>query len=273
MKFFSGLLLAAAVADAYYTFPRLVVNGKPEDKDWSVTRSTKNPRSKQGIENENPTSNDIRCYSSRTAANIATVLAGSTIHYVSTQQINHPGLTHYYLAKVPARSSVTKWDGSGAAWLKIATTMPTIDKNKQLTWPGQNAYTAVNATIPTGTPSGEYLLRVEHVPLHMAMQANKAQFCLSCSQISITSGGNSTPGPLVSQPGLYKRSDPSIQVNLGAIKPEAYRPPGSLLELSRSKHVSLFEGYFSAVAPLVGGKWRRRADRKLPSCISKPMTR
>lgn len=32
------------------TFPRLVVNGKPEDKDWASTRETKNANTKQGIE-------------------------------------------------------------------------------------------------------------------------------------------------------------------------------------------------------------------------------
>ncbi|KAK3387944.1 glycoside hydrolase [Podospora didyma] len=224
MKFLSGLLLTAAAVEAHYTFPRLVVNGKPEDKDWSVTRMTKNANTKQGI--ENPTNADIRCYASGTAANVATVPAGSTIHYVSTQQINHPGPTQYYLAKVPAGSSVTKWDGSGAVWFKIFTTMPTMDKNKQLTWPGQNLYTTVNATIPTATPSGDYLLRVEHIALHMAAQPNKAQFYLSCSQITVTGGGNGNPSPLVSFPGSYKSSDPGIQVNLNAIAPDAYRPPG-----------------------------------------------
>ncbi|KAK1761512.1 glycoside hydrolase [Echria macrotheca] len=223
MKFL-GLMLAAAAAQAHYTFPRLVVNGVPEDKDWSVTRRTKNDQSKQGI--ENPTSADIRCYTSTTAANVATVPAGSTIHYVSTQQVNHPGPTQYYLAKVPAGSSATKWDGSGAVWFKFFTTMPTMDNNKQLTWPGQNSYVTVNATIPTDVPDGEYLLRVEHIALHMAMQANKAQFYLSCSQIKITGGGNGTPGPLVSLPGAYKSTDPGILVNLNAIQASAYQPPG-----------------------------------------------
>ncbi|KAK4216529.1 glycoside hydrolase [Rhypophila decipiens] len=220
----TALLLSAAAVQAHYTFPRLVINGKPEDKDWSVTRMTKNAQSKTGI--ENPTSGDIRCYSSQTAPNVATVPAGATIHFESSQQLNHPGPTQYYLAKVPAGSSATRWDGSGAVWFKIATTTPTMDKNKQLTWPNQNTYTTVNATIPAATPSGEYLLRVEQIALHMAMQANKAQFYLACSQISITGGGNGTPGPLVSLPGAYRSNDPGILVNINAIAPTAYTPPG-----------------------------------------------
>jgi hypothetical protein len=118
------------------TFPRLVVNGQAEEKDWSATRMTKNAQSKQGV--ENPTSADIRCYSSQTAPNVATVAAGSTVHYISTQQINHPGPTQYYLAKVPAGASAKTWDGSGAIWFKIATTMPSVDGNKQMVWPGQS---------------------------------------------------------------------------------------------------------------------------------------
>ncbi|KAF2734664.1 glycoside hydrolase family 61 protein [Polyplosphaeria fusca] len=225
MKFLAGLALAVAAAQAHYTFPDLIVNGKPaQSKDWGVTRMTKNAQSKQGI--ENPTASDIRCYSSQSAGSIAEVPAGATIHYISTQQVNHPGPTQYYLAKVPSGGSASSWDGSGAVWFKIATTMPTYDARQQLTWPGQNEYKTVNITVPKATPDGEYLLRVEHIALHMAMQANKAQFYLACSQIKITGGGNGTPGPMASFPGAYKSSDPGILVNLGAIKPEQYQPPG-----------------------------------------------
>ncbi|KAI1337618.1 glycoside hydrolase [Xylariaceae sp. FL0016] len=224
MKFLVPLLLVATAARAHYTFPRLVVNGKAEASDWSVTRMTKNANSKQGI--ENPSSPDIRCYQSKNAGDISTIPAGATVHYISTQQINHPGPTLYYLAKVPAGQTAATWDGSGAVWFKIFETMPQMDTNKQLTWPGQNEYKTVNATIPTGTPDGEYLMRVEHIALHMAMQSGKAQFYLACSQVKITGGGNGTPEPLAAFPGAYKSSDPGILVNLQKIQPDAYIPPG-----------------------------------------------
>ena len=224
MKSFLSLLLLAATAQSHYTFTKLVINGKPEEAEWSVTRMTKNAQSKSGVENAN--SGDIRCYQSRNAGKIASVPAGATIHYVSSQQINHPGPTQYYLAKVPAGQSASTWDGSGAVWFKISTTMPKYDSRQQLVWPNQNEYTTAPAVIPSSVPSGEYLLRVEQIALHMAMQANKAQFYLSCSQISITGGGNGKPGPMVSLPGAYKANDPGLLVNLQAIKPEAYIPPG-----------------------------------------------
>ncbi|PVI06991.1 lytic polysaccharide monooxygenase [Periconia macrospinosa] len=228
MHFLTTLLLTATAVQAHYTFPRLVVNGKTaEDKDWSATRKTKNAESKSGI--ENPSAADIRCYQSSNAANVVTVPAGATIHYISTQQVNHPGPTQYYLAKVPSSASVTSWDGSGAVWFKISTTMPTVDQStKQMTWPAQNEYVTANATIPKSTPDGDYLLRVEHIALHMASQANKAQFYLSCTQVKISGGGSGTPGPLVSLPGAYKTNDPGILVDLNKIAqaPSTYQPPG-----------------------------------------------
>lgn len=54
--------------------------------------------------------------------------------------------------------------------------------------------------MPKATPDGDYLLRVEHIALHMASQANKAQFYLACSQIKVTGGGSGSPGPLVQIP-------------------------------------------------------------------------
>jgi len=118
------------------TFPRLVVNGKSEDKDWSATRRTKNADTKQGL--NSPTVADIRCYSSQTAPNVMEVPAGATVHWVASQQMNHPGPTQYYLAKVPEGSSATKWDGSGNVWFKFHTTTATIDVANQMTWPNQS---------------------------------------------------------------------------------------------------------------------------------------
>jgi hypothetical protein len=97
---------------------------------------TKNVDSKQGL--SSPTVADIRCYQSKNAAEVMEVPAGATVHYISTQQINHPGPTQYYLAKVPAGSSATTWDGSGVVWFKFHTTTPIIDKNQQMTWPNQS---------------------------------------------------------------------------------------------------------------------------------------
>lgn len=90
----------------------------------------------------------------------------------------------------------------------------------------QDEYKTTNATIPADTPPGDYLLRVEHIGLHMAASPNKAQFYLSCSQITVTGPGGGSPGPLAAFPGAYKTNDPGILVNLGKITPDSYVPPG-----------------------------------------------
>jgi hypothetical protein len=138
------------MANLIDTFPRLIINGKAETSDWSTTRETKNAQSKQGI--ENPTVGDIRCYQARTAPNVAQVPAGARVAYVSTQQVNHPGPTQYYLAKVPAGQSAKTWDGSGAVWFRFFTSAaPTVDGNKQLFWPGQSKSDTAADLLPCNT--------------------------------------------------------------------------------------------------------------------------
>jgi hypothetical protein len=91
---------------------------------------------------------------------------------------------------------------------------------------GLDEYKLVPVTIPKSLPDGEYLLRVEHIALHMASQQNGAQFYLACSQIKITGGGSGSPGPLVSFPGAYSGSDPGIKVDIYQMNPSSYRGPG-----------------------------------------------
>ncbi|KAI9170837.1 putative endo-beta-1,4-glucanase D [Paramyrothecium foliicola] len=231
MKLLTTLVLAVAVADAHYTFPRLVVNGQSEPSDWYATRMTKNAQSKEGV--LSPSNSDIRCYSTQRAANVLTVPAGATVSYISSQQVNHPGPTQYWIAKVPSGQSATSWDGSGAVWARLSTTTPTVDQNKQQHWPGEidklifaDLYRTVDVKIPASIANGEYLLRVEQIALHMAQQPGGAQFYLACSQIKITGGGSGTPGPLVSLPGGYSNNDPGIVVDIWGKPLDNYRGPG-----------------------------------------------
>lgn len=77
---------------------------------------------------------------------------------------------------------------------------------------------SISVTIPKNTPSGDYLLRIEHIALHGASQPNGAQFYISCAQITVTGGGNGSPGPLVAFPGAYKSTDPGITVNIYGVR-------------------------------------------------------
>ncbi|KAF3928605.1 Endoglucanase-4 [Arthrobotrys entomopaga] len=66
-------------------------------------------------------------------------------------------------------------------------------------------------TIPAALPSGEYLIRHELLALH---QANNPQFYPECAQLTVTGGGNGTPGPLVDMQKAYSGSDPSVNVDI-----------------------------------------------------------
>lgn len=41
---------------------------------------------------------------------------------------------------MPAGSDVKSWDGSGAVWFRVSTTMPSVDAQKKMSWPGQSVF-------------------------------------------------------------------------------------------------------------------------------------
>ncbi len=83
-----------------------------------------------------------------------------------------------------------------------------------------------SATIPKCIPSGDYLLRIEHIGLHVAQSKAGAQFYISCAQITVAGGGTTVPGPTVALPGAYSASDPGILININYPVPTAYVNPG-----------------------------------------------
>jgi hypothetical protein len=93
-----------------------------------------------------------------------------------------------------------------------------------LSWASLNQ-AAFPVTIPKNVPSGEYLLRIEHIALHGASALNGAQLYISCAQLSVTGGGSGTPGPLVAFPGAYKNTDAGLKVNIYGGQ-GSYTPPG-----------------------------------------------
>ena len=82
------------------------------------------------------------------------------------------------------------------------------------------------APIPAQTPSGQYLYRIEHIALHGAGTTGGAQFYIGCGQITVTGGGNGTPGPKIAFPGGYSAKDPGILINIYYPIPSNYTPPG-----------------------------------------------
>jgi hypothetical protein len=225
MKFLSVLFTAWAVkVSAHYTLPALIVGGVATDQ-WQYVRQTNN------WETNNPvtdvTTDDIRCYTSTESdtSSTATVTAGSTIGFTAPITLYHPGVLNVYMAQAPAGTDVADWDGSGEVWFRIYQITADTDGGETITFPSQNL-AQVTFPIPAETPSGQYLVRVEHIAIHVADVYGGAQFYLSCAQIEVTNGGSGTPGPLVAFPGAYTGNEPGILINIYYPIPANYTQPG-----------------------------------------------
>jgi hypothetical protein len=204
--------------DAHYVW-----HSVDQTAPWDVVRRTDNYQSQHPIMNVNDI--NFRCYSSgRTAPNTYTVQAGSQITFNSNNQLYHIGVANVYMAKAPGNA--VDFDGSGNVWFKVfeITAHPDPTGNQYPTFPS-SALNSVTFTIPKNLPSGEYLLRPEHIALHDS--SGGAQFYISCAQIRVINGGNGTPGPLVSIPGVYSGNEPGIKFNPYTYpKPTSYIQPG-----------------------------------------------
>lgn len=130
------------------------------------------------------------------------------------------------MAAVPSGSDASTFDGSGAVWFKIYEQGPEFTSSA-LVWPTNDPdATSVSFALPSALPSGQYLVRVEHIALHVAQSVGGAQFYLSCAQVEVTNGGSGTPGPLVAFPGAYSATDPGILIDVYYPVPTNYTFPG-----------------------------------------------
>ena len=173
------------------------------------------------------TSKDFTCNSgtSSTAAGTgtATVAAGSTLGFALDQAIYHPGVLNIYMAKAPGAANA--FDGSGQVWFKVKQISAVTDGGNSIKWPTDNI-SSTTFTIPKSLPSGNYLVRVEHIALHVAQSFGAAQFYISCGQVTVTGGGSGSPGPLVAIPGVYTGYEPGILININYPVPKNYTQPG-----------------------------------------------
>jgi hypothetical protein len=217
--------LACQVA-AHYTFPNLILSASPSS-DWEYVRETDNFQS-LGPETD-VTSAEFTCYDTteNLTPSTATVEAGSTIGfqaYGNPSSIYHPGVVNVYMAN--AGGDVSSFTGaSGDVWFKVYEISAVTDGGTTITFPSQNL-TSVSFTVPSELPSGQYLVRMEAIALHVAFSFGGAQFYIACAQIEVTGGGNGTPGPLVAIPGVYTGYEPGILIDIYYPIPTNYTQPG-----------------------------------------------
>ncbi|KAK4239232.1 putative endo-beta-1,4-glucanase D [Achaetomium macrosporum] len=206
------LLGAALGVSGHYTFPKVANGG-----DWEHVRKADNWQNNGFVGDVN--SPQIRCFQSSPAAapSILNTTAGSTVTYHANPNVYHPGPMQFYMARVPDGQDVKSWNGDGAVWFKVYHEQPNF--GAQLTWPN-------NVPIPRCIRSGYYLLRAEHIGLHVAQSQGGAQFYISCAQIGVTGGGSTDPPNKVAFPGAYKATDPGILININYPVPTSYKNPG-----------------------------------------------
>ncbi|PNS18477.1 hypothetical protein CAC42_6294 [Sphaceloma murrayae] len=209
----STLLLPvfAAAASAHYYFPKTSLNGVVSS-DWQYIRQTDNsvaPDQSSGPVKDLQ-SNQMSCYQKTVtgAPQVLTVPAGSKISVQSSADMGHIGPLMWFMARVPDGQDVKTWDPAGKqVWFKIAQTGHTGSYNPVFTAGG----TVQTTTIPAAVPNGNYLLRFEHLALHVA---NAPQPYIACAQIQVTGGGSGRPSPLAAFPGAYKPGDDSVFGNI-----------------------------------------------------------
>ncbi|KDR80003.1 hypothetical protein GALMADRAFT_136572 [Galerina marginata CBS 339.88] len=218
----STVLSLATLVSSHYTFPDLIVNGASTG-DWVNIRKTNNFNTQAPV--TDVTSPDIRCYTSQTGAtaSTATIAAGSKLAIGADQSLYHAGVVNVYMAKAPG--NVSTWDGSGSVWFKVFQMPAVTNGGTTITFPGSNIQT-VSFTVPKNLPTGQYLIRIEQIALHVASTFGGAQFYIGCAQINVTGGGSGKPGPLVAFPGAYTGNEPGILIDIYYPVPATYTQPG-----------------------------------------------
>ncbi|KAF8697735.1 Glycoside hydrolase family 18 protein, partial [Rhizoctonia solani] len=159
-----------------------------------------------------------------------TVAAGSTIGFALDEAIFHHGVLNVYMAKAPETAAT--FNGSGEVWFKIYELPPITDGGNSITFP-TDGMTNVTFPIPNSVPSGEYLVRIEHIALHLALNYQKAEFYVSCAQVQVINGGQGEPKPLVALPGYYTGRESGIMVNIYNPIPVNYTQPGPVSDCQR----------------------------------------
>jgi len=218
-------IVSISLVSAHYVFPNITIDGVTSG-NWVNIRQTNNWQALTPL--TDVTSSDMQCYDSTESgtASTATIAAGSPLTvnvWGNPASMYHPSVVNVYMAKAP--STVAGWTPTDAAWFKVYEITAVTDGGTAITFPAQNL-PSFAFTIPSEVPSGQYLVRVENIALHVAQSFGGAQFYISCIQLEVTGGGTGTPGPLVAFPGAYTGYEPGILIDIWYPVPANYTQPG-----------------------------------------------
>ncbi|KAF7555434.1 hypothetical protein G7Z17_g2131 [Cylindrodendrum hubeiense] len=215
MKFSIATSVALAalpsLTSAHYFFPHLYVNDVKSEEFEYVRRSTQGYQPHFGF--DILSSNDMRCNTGSQAnagsTKVASVNSGDTIGFGTNLDgnIQHPGPIQVYMSKA---TDVSSYDGSGD-WFKIyelGANFPMESSGENwLVW-GKNR---IDFQIPTEVPSGQYLVRIEHLALH---RPSGTEFYFNCAHVEVTNTGSALePSDLVKIPGVYDSTTEGLSPN------------------------------------------------------------
>ncbi|KAK6495047.1 hypothetical protein TWF481_003074 [Arthrobotrys musiformis] len=218
---------------AHYTFPNLIHKGI-QYPDYTYIRRTWNYQNYWPLfEVDSPI---LQCFTNSTVPNpgTLTVSAGDTVGFTVGGRIVHEGPLLFYMAKAGAgqtAASMAAHNGEEEVWFKISETKPVITsvpaKLELYKWPSYNA-SGVYVQIPPCLPTGDYLLRVEHIALHVAFEEGQHEFFGSCAQLKVVNGGDGVPNSYTIFPGAYSTDEPGLFLDIHRpwALPEKYQVPG-----------------------------------------------
>ncbi|KAF9560573.1 hypothetical protein CPC08DRAFT_707966 [Agrocybe pediades] len=207
----AALVILAHTAAAHYIFDTLIYGSKVS------TKCIRKPAENAPVHKFNET--EITCnIDTSNATQTLSIPAGRKVTFKlgENKTIYHPGPVSIYMGKAPHKA--IDWDGSGKQWFKIAEWGATFNPFKFISMDKS----AFNVTIPKQVPSGEYLLRIEHIALH---NPGYPEFFVSCAQVKITGGGKGKPTK-VSIPGYVSEKDPGLMMDIYWPVPTSYTVPG-----------------------------------------------
>jgi hypothetical protein len=225
MKYSIAFSAIAQVASAHYFFDTTIVNGVSSSSNEYIRASTRatayNPIKFSGNPPEDIRDNskfdegDGICnqgaFTNAGKTKVLEIAAGEelTVKLGVGAKMEHPGPGLVYMSHAPD-DDVVAYDGD---WFKIfeegVCGEGDFTSDAWCTW-GRDT---LKATIPEGTPSGEYLVRFEHIGVHRS-HVNQPEHYVSCVQVKVTDGGSGEPGPTVQFPAAYSLEDDYANFNI-----------------------------------------------------------
>ena len=234
-------------SQAHYIFSILKHNGKQVSGDYTYIRKNTNTYM-PSFTSEIVNFPELRCNKGATnaASQTYTVNAGDKIGFKIwfNELIEHPGPAFVYMSKAPG--SVSSYDVSGD-WFKVwesglcGSRSPGQDTS-WCTWQKEG----IEFTIPKKFPSGEWLVRAEHIAIHEG-HIGKAQFYMERAQLKINGGGDGVGSPAAKIPGVYSANDPGIAYNKWYNPPPYVMPGGPIATFGNSSKTDT--GFSNVIIP------------------------